>query len=109
MRAKRFHKLKPVITHDDLATKDPLGPDSQQAASLSSHTDKTVEDKGIGEEGWGEVKGVEYDYWVGREGSKIFYLHHIGAMLVERQLKPLRPKDQSAGTILHSMASLYLP
>ena len=46
-------KLKPIITHDDLATKDPLGPDSQQAAGLSSHTDKTVEDKGIGGGGGG--------------------------------------------------------
>ena len=41
--------------HDDQATKDPLGPDSQQAAGLSSHTDKTVEDNGIGEEGGGGV------------------------------------------------------
>ena len=54
-------KLKPIITHDDLAAKDPLGPDSKQAAGLSSHTDETVEDKGIGKGGWGEVKGVKYD------------------------------------------------
>ena len=63
---------------------------------MSSHTDKTVEDKGIGGgggggEGWGEVKGVEYDYWVGREGLKNFFkLHHTGAMLIECQLKPSR-------------------
>ena len=61
-----------MVTQDNLATKDSLGPDSQQAAGLSSHTDKTVEDKGTGEGGWGDVKGVEYDYWVGWEGSKIF-------------------------------------
>ena len=42
-------RVKPIITHDDQATKDPLGPDSQQAAGLSSHTGKTVEVKGIGE------------------------------------------------------------
>ena len=67
-------KLKPIITHDDLATKDTLGPDSQQAEGLSSHTDKTVEDKRIGGGGGGrgEVKGVEYDYWVEWEGSKNF-------------------------------------
>ena len=57
---------------------------------MSSHTDKTVEDKGIGG-GGGVVKGVENDYWVGWEGTKIFQLPHIGAMLVECQLKPLRP------------------
>ena len=53
-----------------------------------------MEDKGIWEGGggeWGVVKGVEYDCWVGWEGTKIFQLHHIGAMLVECQLKPLRP------------------
>ena len=53
-----------------------------------------MEDKGIGERGgggWGVVKGVECDYWVGWKGSKIFKLHHIGAMLVECQLKPLHP------------------
>ena len=31
----------------------PLGLDSQQSAGLSSHTDKTVEDKGTGEGGGG--------------------------------------------------------
>ena len=52
-----------------------------------------MEDKGIGEGGGGcgVVKGVEYNYWVGWEGTKIFQLHHIGAMLVECQLKPLHP------------------
>ena len=50
-----------------------------------------MEDKGIGEGGWGVVKRVEYDYWVGWEGTKIFQLHHIGAMLVECKLKPLGP------------------
>ena len=39
------------MTHEDQTTKDPLGPDSRQAAGLSSHTDKTVDDKGIGEGG----------------------------------------------------------
>ena len=36
-----------------------------------------MEDKGIRAEGgggWGEVKGVEYDDWVGREGSKKIFL-----------------------------------
>ena len=46
---------------------------------------------GGGGEEWGAVKGVEYDYWVGWEATKIFQLHHIGAMMVECQLKPLRP------------------
>ena len=50
-----------------------------------------MEDKGIGEGGRGIGKGVEYDYWVGWDGTKIFQLHHIGAMLVECQQKPLRP------------------
>ena len=47
----------------DPLTKDSLGPDSKQAAGLSSHTDKTVEDKGTGEKGrgWGEVRGMEYN------------------------------------------------
>ena len=29
-----------MIAHNDPATKDPLGPDSQQAAGLSGYTDK---------------------------------------------------------------------
>ena len=41
---------------------------------------KTVEDKGTGEKGrrgegegaWGEVRGMQYDYWVGMEGLKVF-------------------------------------
>ena len=61
-------------------TKDSLGPDSKQAAGLSSHTDKTVEDKGTGEkgrgEGWEEVRGMEYNYWVGREGLKFLVPSH---------------------------------
>ena len=58
----------------DPLTKDSLGPRSKQAAGLSSHTDKTVENKGTGNKGrgmgWGEVKGMEYNYWAGREGLK---------------------------------------
>ena len=55
-----------------------------------------MEDKSIGEGGggsgeWGVVKGVEHDHWVGWEVTKTFLLYHIGAMLVECQLKPLRP------------------
>ena len=48
------------------------GPDSKQAAGSSSHTDKTVEDKGTGEKGkggWEEVRGMGYNYWVEMEGD----------------------------------------
>ena len=53
----------------DPLTEDSLGLDSKQAAGLPSHTDKAVEDKGAREKGmgWGEVRGVEYNYWVARE------------------------------------------
>ena len=57
----------------DPLTKDFLGPDSKQAAGLSSHINKTVEDNGTGEKGRGdEEKLEEYNYWIGREGLKFF-------------------------------------
>ena len=58
----------------DPLTKDCLGPDSEQAAGFSSHTDKTVEDKGTGEKGRGDGEKLEgCNIITGREGGiKIF-------------------------------------